>query len=76
MKSVSCDRHGKGRSGYVACLHVVDGGEPAVHAIPPSGVGDMGKIGSIACARGYDAHDVDELTLVCERCAIEKGWVR
>jgi len=69
---VKCDRHGR-IYGYVICLCLLKAPRLASHIVhPDKEATDARQLGELTCGK---KHSVDDLTLICERCAVEKGFV-
>jgi hypothetical protein len=67
---VNCDNHGW-IEGYIICRCILDKGAPVDLVFRP----ENNRLGDILCSRGGPAHQVGELTLICRRCALERGFI-
>ena len=61
---VICDDH-KLRLGYVVCTHILNGKAQDIYVSPPT----TKQEGSICCEKYGKDHPLDELTLICQKCA-------
>lgn len=66
---VHCTQHGR-QFGYTVCIHIYRDGKPIHHVVRASPENNGGEI---SC--GNTDHYQHEKSLLCEKCAIEIGYL-
>ncbi len=69
-RKVECDGHGW-QFGYIICRCILDEGKQVKMVFRP----ENGDLGEILCKRGGSSHSVNELTLICQKCALERQFI-
>lgn len=69
---IECDFHEGPQRSYAICKCVMEYKEPVAAVDPASDT----EIGGIACSADHRKMPVEHYRLICEGCAIQRGFVR
>ena len=57
--------------GYIVCLHILEQGAPVTYQKKPV----PGDLGELVCVIPGPLHTLEDLALICEDCALERGFL-